>query len=82
MDGQFPIPQWKVYERNVDTRTNNHAEGVKSIVIKLKALTSVSPHPTHIPYGRETVFRVFQMIVTYFCLIYKFSQRLVKSIKN
>jgi hypothetical protein len=38
MDGQFPIPQWKVYERNVDTRTNNHAEGVKSIVIKLKAL--------------------------------------------
>jgi hypothetical protein len=53
VDGQFPIPQWNVYERNVDTRTNNHVEGVKSIVIKLKAL-SIRPTPLPFPAkGRQ-----------------------------
>jgi len=29
LDGQFPIHQWNVHERNIDTRTNNHVEGLK-----------------------------------------------------
>jgi hypothetical protein len=63
MDGQFPIPQWKVYERNVDTRTNNHAEGVKSIVIKIKALNIRPTPPTPILCERETAFRVFNIVL-------------------
>ncbi|KAL5020075.1 hypothetical protein ScPMuIL_002967 [Solemya velum] len=27
LDGQFHIPEWNLYERNVETRTNNHVEG-------------------------------------------------------
>lgn len=33
LDGQFHIPEWNVYERNVETRTNNHVEGLHIVML-------------------------------------------------
>lgn len=32
-DCKFHIPEWNVYERNVETRTNNHVEGLHIVML-------------------------------------------------
>ena len=31
--GQFPVATWNVYDRDIDTRTNNHVEGLYSFLL-------------------------------------------------